>query len=149
MPARNVGAPKKLRATSYQFWNWGGRGVRKEEAATDARHRRAQRRAAGQIPGELRRYGDMSQPKPKLSATDAPKGPANHWPISRDGLDAERRRATLLGLRTSSPFFGGVAESAAPSASPMRNVPHWQATGQEPPGLAAAGSRVTGLTGRL
>jgi hypothetical protein len=83
-----------------------------------------------------------SQPRPKLSATDAPKGP--DWPISRDGLDAERRRATLLGLRT-----GGVAESAAPSALPTRSVPHWQATGQEPPGLAAAGSRVTGLTGRL
>jgi Domain of Unknown Function (DUF1259) len=33
-----------------------------------------------------------------------------------------------------------------PLASPMRNL---QATGQEPPGLAAAGSRVTGLTGRL
>jgi hypothetical protein len=27
----------------------------------------------------------------------------------------------------------------------MRSVPYWQAMGQEPPGLAAAGSRVTEL----
>ena len=101
----------------------------------------------GRSPGELHRLLRHEPAKAKAEPPDAPKGP--DWPISHDGLDAERRRATLLGLRTSSPFL--EASLSLPRLAPRQcsSVTHWQATGQEPPGLAAAGSRVTGLTGRL
>jgi uncharacterized protein YjbJ (UPF0337 family) len=55
--------------------------------------------------------------------------------------DTLRGKLEVLGLTTSSPFFGGgrPAKSAAPSASPMRNVPHWQAAGSGTAGLQPLG----------
>jgi hypothetical protein len=56
---RNVGEPKELQATSYQFWNWGGRGVRKEEAATDANTVELRGARRGRFPGSCVAYCDM------------------------------------------------------------------------------------------